>query len=150
MPSRRTTVFAFVIILLVLIVSSSGVSAGWAQCRSDPLVILSNGLVLDLSADIGVFLWNVQNVDYVLHVPEGVTLVASISTPAWPTTLETFTLYSDNPPGEYHSITTVYTNQGNATVTAHTVLLSALGLQLDAVSVPGVEQQALYAYLNTP
>lgn len=150
MLSRRVVGLVVVAVLLLLVTSTSNVSAGWAQCRSDPVVILSNGLTLDLSADIGVFLWNVQQVDYVLHVPQGVTLVASIATPAWPTAIETFTLYSDTPPGEYRSETTVYTTQGNAAVTAHTVLLAPLGLQLDAESIPGVEQQVLTAYLNVP
>jgi hypothetical protein len=150
MSLRRIVGPTIATVLIVLVVSVSVVSAGWVQCRSDPVVTLSNGLTLDLSADIGVPLWEVEQVDYILHVPQGVNLVTSIATPSWPTTIETFTLYDDAPPGEYHSETIVYTTGDNIPVTAHTILLSALGLQLDAVSVPGFEGQVLHAYVNVP
>jgi hypothetical protein len=150
MKSHRNVVFTIVAILLLLTVSVPGVSAGWIQCRSDPVVLLSNGLVMDLSADISTLPWQVQRVDYVLHVPEGVSLVLAIHTPTWLTSTETFTLYDDAPPGEYHSETTVYTSKGNATVTAKTILLSALGVQLDFASVPGVEGQIIHTYLHVP
>lgn len=124
--------------------------AGWASCRSDPVVVLSNGMVLDLSAGISTFPWNVERVDYVLHVPEGVGLVASVATPAWLTSKETFTFYADGAPGEYHTETTVYTNQSNTAVSAETILLSALGVQLDLSSVPGTAGQTLHTYLTAP
>lgn len=150
MSLRRVGGPVFIAILIVLIGFVNTVSAGWIQCRSDPVVILSNGLVLDLSADIGVPLWEVEQVDYTLHVPQGVNLVASIATPSWPTTIETFTFYDDAPPGEYHSETIVHTTGDNVPVTAHTILLSVLGFQLDAVSVPGFEGQVLHAYVYVP
>jgi hypothetical protein len=146
----RRIISSIIAIVMVLSVSVNVASAGWVQCRSDPIVILSNGMVLDLSADISVFPWRVEQVDYVLHVPEGVSLVLSIATPTWLTTIETFTVIDDAPPGEYHSETTVYTKNGNATVTAHTLLLSALGLHLGFSSAPGVEGQVIHNYINVP
>ncbi|MCI0393511.1 MAG: hypothetical protein L0322_01050 [Chloroflexi bacterium] len=122
----------------------------WIRCRSDPLVILSNGMVLDLSADINTWLWNVEEVDYVLHVPAGVSLVASIGTPTWLTSQETFTLYADSPPGEYHTETIVHTTQGSVAVTAHTILISALGIHLDSGSASGLVDQILHVYMNVP
>lgn len=150
MLRRRVSIFIIVSLLLTLAVSASIVSAGWMQCRSDPVVVLSNGLTLDLSADISTLPSEVEQVDYILHVPQGVTLVTAIATPSWPTTIETFTLYDDALPGEYHSETIVTTTAGDATVTAHTILLSATGAQLNAISVSGVEGQLLHAYVNAP
>lgn len=146
----RRIISSIIAIVMVLSVSVNVVSAGWVQCRSDPVVILSNGLVLDLSANISVLPWKVEQVDYVLHVPEGVSLVLSIATPTWLTTVETFTIIDDAAPGEYHSETTVYTTNGNATVTAQTILVSALGLQLDIASAPGVEGQVIHNYVHVP
>jgi hypothetical protein len=147
---KRRVVSSIIAVLIVLSVSVNVASAGWMHCRSDPIVILSNGLILDLSADISVLPWRVEQVDYVLHVPEGVSLVLSIATPTWLTTIETFTLIDDAPPGEYHAETTVYTRNGNASVTAHTILVSALGVQLDMVSTPGFEGQVLHTYVHVP
>lgn len=130
--------------------SVKNVSAGWMQCRSDPVVILSNGITMDLSADIGSLLWQVEQVDYVLHVPEGVSLVTAIATPSWPTTVETFTLIDDAPPGEYHSEITAHTTLGNAAVTGNSVLLSATGVQLDVQAVAGFEGQPIHIYVYTP
>ena len=145
---RRTTIFSFFVLLVVLLVAPvENVSAAWMRCRSDPVVILSNGLVLDLSADVEAPLWQVTNVDYTLHVPQGVSLVAAISTPAWPTTVETFTLIDDGAPGEYHAKTVARTTLGNAKVQAHTILVSALGQQLDYDTAAGRERQVLHTYV---
>lgn len=125
--------------------------AAWIRCRSDPVVILSNGMVLDLSASLDTSLFNVKQVDYVLHVPEGVTVVAAIHTPAWLTTVETFTTYDDSSPGVYHSETIATTHNNNVVaVTANTILISALGVHLDAGSAPGLTGQTLHVYLNVP
>lgn len=148
---RLTLIFSIVLIAIALMtVNVKDVSAGWMQCRSDPIVILSNGIIMDLSADIGTFPWRVERVDYVLHVPEGVSLVASIATPTWLTTVETFTLIDDAQPGEYRSVTTAYTRNGNASVTAHSLLLSATGIQLDMVSAAGNEGQPIHITIHVP
>lgn len=149
--ARRKIIFsilAFLVALMVLPVN--GIMAGWMQCRSDPVVILSNGIVMDLSADISVYPWQVQQVDYTLHVPAGVSLVAVIPTPLWVTTIETFNLVDDAPPGEYHSVTTVYTSKRRAQVTANNILLSATGIQLDLQSASGIERRPIHIFMHTP
>jgi hypothetical protein len=151
MSLRR--IFVSLAIVAVFVLSSVGVRsaiAGWATCRSDPVVILSNGVTMDISADIGTFLWNVEEVHYVLHVPEGVQLVVALHTPTWLTSQESFTFIADQEPGEYHVETIAHTNYGSATVTANTILLSVLGLHLDSESIPGYEGEWLHAYLTTP
>ncbi|MGH2344088.1 MAG: hypothetical protein ACRDG4_02605, partial [Chloroflexota bacterium] len=54
--------------------------AGFMGCRSDPIVILSNGVVLDLSVSIADDVADVQQISYVLLVPQGVSLLRAIST----------------------------------------------------------------------
>ena len=151
MSSRR--IFFSVAVIAVFVLSAVNVRsalAGWLNCRSDPVVILSNGVTMDISADISTWPWRVQRVDYILHAPADVELVLAVGTPTWLTSQETFTYSADQEAGEYHIETIVHTNQGNASVTANTILLSALGLQLDGESVPGSEGQVLHAYLTTP
>lgn len=49
-------------------------------CRSDPIVVLSNGVVLDLSATLDADIAQVQAIEYKLHGPKGVWVVRAIST----------------------------------------------------------------------
>lgn len=90
-----------------------------AECRADPLVVLSDGTILDISADVGAFLWEVEEVHYVLHIPAGLEVVVALSTPNWPTTIEKFTVHADNPADTFTSTTTVITRRGNTPVTAN-------------------------------
>lgn len=137
--------------LALFLIMTQDALAVWIRCRSDPIVILSNGMVLDLSASLDTSLFNVKQVDYVLHVPEGVSVIAAIHTPAWLTTVETFTAYDDSPPGVYHSETIAKThNNSTVAVTAHTILVSALGVHLDTGSTPGFTGETLHVYLNVP
>lgn len=108
-------------------------------CRSDPVVILSNGSVLDLSAAISTLPTQVEEVHYELHVPAGLRMVAAIHTPAWLTSQETFAFYSDQVPHQYQVFTTVTTTVGGADVTADSVLVNALGIKLGHYAVSGKE-----------
>ena len=51
-----------------------------AGCRSDPIVVLSNGVVLDLAATLDTTPDDIKEVTYKLHGPKGVWVVRSIST----------------------------------------------------------------------
>ncbi len=125
---------AFVIALMLSLFSQSQLAhARLAMCRSDPLVLLSDGTVLDISADIGALLWDVEDVHYDLHIPKGLSVVVSVSTPNWPTTVEHFTVYADNPPGTFTSTTTVFTREENTPVTAN-FLVNTIYRTLDGVS----------------
>src|SRR5262245_7688398 len=93
---KRTAAFihiSFVFIVLALFVLPKAVDAA-LLCRSDPAVILSNGLTLDIGANISTLVTEVTEVHYELHVPQGVNLVIAIGTPNWLTTQETFTVIS--------------------------------------------------------
>jgi hypothetical protein len=123
-------------------------------CRSDPIVILSDGTILDVSADIGTDVSNVREIHYVVHGPRNVMLVSAISTP----TLgfrgkETFTYYADAAPNQYITETMVQTTYNRVSVTAHTTFANVtvdLGnlLTLQYKPINGFNNQILRAQLK--
>ncbi len=66
--------------LVAGLLGAADARAAFIGCRSDPLVILSNGVVLDLSANIVDDVTDVQSISYTLHAPKGVLLLRAIST----------------------------------------------------------------------
>jgi hypothetical protein len=111
-------------------------------CRADPVIYLSDGTALDVTADIGTSVANVTGIAYYVHVPPGLRAVLYLATP----TLgfkgkETFALIADAPAGQYKTDTFVRTSNGRMSVTAHTTLvgvyLSNLSLSLQAKAAYG-------------
>jgi hypothetical protein len=88
-------------------------------CRSDPVVVLSDGTIIDVSADIETMLWNVTEVHYTLQIPEGKKPILVIHTPTWLTSTETFTITAVNEPHQYTSTTTVRARGKTVGVKAH-------------------------------
>jgi hypothetical protein len=106
-------------LLFILTVVPPPAYTGLLRCRSDPAVLLSNGTLIDLSADVDAMLWDIDTVNYTLHVPQGLTAILVIRTPNWPGTKETFRIISDQPPKTFDSTTTVYTKRKGIGVTAN-------------------------------
>jgi len=146
MSGPRILPFTLVVATLAAILlfgANAGVTmARLVACRSDPVVILSDGTIVDVSAEIDTLLWNVTEVHYTLHVPSGLSPVVIIHTPAWLTSQETFTFYSDSSPDEFTSTTTVRTRRADTEVTAHMLVNLRHG------SASGMTGQALTVFLN--
>jgi len=70
-------------------------------------------------------------------------MVVAIHTPAWLTSQETFTAFSDQNSEQYKVVTTVSTSIGNANVVADTMLVSALNINLGRFTVSGPEKTPL-------
>jgi len=128
--------------------------AAAAGCRADPVVILSDGTILDVIANINADVSNVREIHYVVHGPRGVKLVAAISTP----TLgfegkESFIYYDDAEPKQYITETLVQTTYDQVGVTAQTtfanvsISLSDL-LTLQYRPVTGFNNQILRVLLK--
>ncbi len=76
----------------------------YGACRTDPIVVLSNGTVLDLSATIGLDVSQVSDItqiSYTLHAPAGTVVARVVSTDGDVNYKEQFTLRTDSPAGVY-------------------------------------------------
>src|SRR5437867_7690346 len=111
------------------------VQAALDGCRADPVIYLSDGSALDVTADIGTSAGNISSIAYTLHVPAGLRAVLYVATP----TLgfkgkETFTLVNDAPAGQYRTDTFIKTSNRGVNVTARTSLVGVYLLNV-AVSL---------------
>lgn len=89
-----------------------------AGCRADPIVTLSNGLVVDLSATVYDTPSDINAITYTMHAPAGMS-VASVVYPVDPNNIpQTFTFYADNPAGTWDTYTYVDTKTTGVSVTA--------------------------------
>lgn len=116
-------------------------------CGSDPVVILSNGAVVDLSATIGDAEPDVQQVAYTLHAPAGTVAVVWINTSGPIGPKETLQFYADNAPDSYDSVTVVTTGQSSVSVSAATQAVDALGTLIGSGSAAGRNGQRLRVHL---
>ncbi len=79
-PTRRVWAAALLATGVLATPLAPHAHAAFGACRSDPIVVLSNGVVLDLSANIDTDQIDIKEIGYTLHGPKGVTVVRSIST----------------------------------------------------------------------
>jgi hypothetical protein len=140
--------------LIVAVTPPSTAEAAIGGCRSDPIVVLSDGTILDVSAEIGTDVSKVTDIHYVVHGPRGVQLVAAISTPTLGFTgKESFTYYDDAQPNEYITETLVRTVNDQIGVIAHTTFAKATialssPLSLQYKPIKGFNNQTLRAVLK--
>lgn len=117
--------------------------AGELRCMSDPVVLLSDGTVIDLTATVGTELWNVKSVEYTLRIPAGTFPIAVVRTPNWPTTVETFRIVADQPTGRYDASTIVKTRPRGVDVQAR------LLVGLSVATKDGRDNQRLHTVVQT-
>ncbi len=150
MPRFARPCHAAVFLAAGLLVNSSLPRAAHADiggCRSDPVVALSNGTVVDLSAAIAADAADVQGVAYTLHVPAGLRAVsvAPSGGPLGPK--EMIAVVADDAPGVYDSATVVTTMTRGVTVTATTALVAATSAPLATGTASGLDRQTLRVHL---
>lgn len=131
--SRRLIAGASVLLVLILsLLSASPASAAIRTCRTDPVILLSNGEIIQTDATIETDVSDVQEVRYTLHLPKGVQVIAVIHTPSQIRDKEVVEFVDDLPPYHYTTITRVQTATPNVPAVAHTRALlrdgSAAGL----------------------
>jgi len=110
----------------------------------DPIVSLSNGAVVHLTATIYDTVTDITSVTYTVHAPVGTT-VTSVVYPVDPNNIpQTFHFYADNPAGMWDSYTNAATKTAGGSVTATaqvanyvTFLASGLSNQNVRVHVSG-------------
>lgn len=116
-------------------------------CRSDPVVTLSDGTVLDLSAQISDAVADVQQVVYTLHVPLGTRVVSLVSTDGALGLKESVRITADDLPTTYDTGTAVSTGTAGVAVTATTTVVPLLGPTVGGAA-SGKDQQTLPIHLT--
>src|SRR5437764_13725068 len=115
--------------------------AAISGCRSDPVVILSNGNTLHLSTVINDTATDVQQVSYTLHAPVGTWLTGVADTSVLDLK-ETLRFYADNPPNTYRVASKVKTLTPRIRVTATTDVVTINGAS--TASASGQSQRSLW------
>ena len=140
--AARRAIIALSVMLTGLALTASLTPVAQASldgCRADPVIYLSDGTALDVSADIGTDVSNITSIAYFVHVPPGLHMLLYLATP----TIgfqgkEVFTLYNDAPAGQYKTDTYVRTVNKGVGVTSQTTLvgLYLFNLSLSIQSEP--------------
>jgi hypothetical protein len=118
--------------------------AAISGCRSDPVVILSNGNTLHLSTIINDTATDVQQVNYTLHAPVGTWITGAADTSVLDLK-ETLRFYADNPPNTYSVASKVKTLTPRISVTATTDVVTTNGTSTAAAS--GQSQRSLWMHI---
>jgi hypothetical protein len=127
--------------------------AAASGCRSDPVVVLSDGTILDISAAIDTDVSNVGEIHYAVHGPRDVTVISISIPPLGFTGKETFTYYDDAAPRQYITETQVQTMYNQVGVTAQTTFANVTIdlrdlLTLQYKPITGFNNQILRSVLN--
>jgi hypothetical protein len=117
--------------------------ASLGACGSDPVVLLSNGVTLDLNTSIDDTESDVQQVVYTLHVPSGTSVTSVTYTTGLLGPREILRFYADNRPDTYDSATTVNTATRGIAVTTATTAVPLLDSPAGAAT-SGHDQQNLH------
>ena len=116
-------------------------------CRSDPVVILSNGVTVDLTATINDTEADVQQVAYALHAPMGTSIVSVLYTSGALGPKEVLQFFADSTAGVYRSLTQVRTGSHGVAVAAQTIAVPLGGLPARGAAT-GQDQQALWVQVS--
>lgn len=111
--------------LLLGPLSSLSAHAALTYCRTDPVVLLSNGKTVQMEADISDTGSDVQHVDYVLRAPVGISVVSVVYSGDLPAGQESFEFFADARPGNYATATSVTTGLPHVSVTVTTSVTGA-------------------------
>ena len=150
--AARRAIIALSIMLTGLALTASLTPVAQASldgCRADPVIYLSDGTALDVTADIGTDVSNITTIAYLVHVPPGLHMLLYLATP----TLgfkgkEIFILFNDAPARQYKTDTYVLTNNEDVEVTAQTTLvglyLTNLSLKAQSLAADGYSGDQLW------
>jgi hypothetical protein len=107
-------------------------------CRTDPVVVLTNGAQLQFGADIATSYSNVQSVVYTIHAPAGSAVALIIYSDNPLGSVERVQFYADSPNNYYTIDTIVYTAKGRFSVSTSGLLVNALRITLAGANASGV------------
>ena len=148
---RIRTILAAALTFVSLLAVAAGPGAAFAGlggCRTDPVILLSNGRALQLAAEIDTNINNVQSVVYTVHAPIGTYPLLILYTDNPLRNVERVVFRADSLPGRYSSETVVDTTQNNTEVAATGILVDALGRPITSRRTEGRENQQLRLSFN--
>ncbi len=94
--------------------------AAFAVCRGDPIVRLSNGVLVRMSVEVWADSSQIRDVTYTVHAPRGVTISSIVYTGGVLKAKEFVRLVNDTSAGTYRVVTVVRTfKSARVAVTAH-------------------------------
>jgi phage gp46-like protein len=145
---RFATITALLTVALLSFVAGPQSAFAASACRTDPILVLSNGAEVQLASSIGTEYSNVQSVVYTVHAPRGTFVLLTIYTDNPLGSKERVQFYADQPSNTYTTDTVVNTVRGNANVTATGLLVSALRITLARGNASGMTNQHIYMPLH--
>jgi hypothetical protein len=147
-PIYSAAVAALMLFALVGFAAGPDRALAYSACRTDPVLVLSNGAEVQLASSIGTDYNNVQNVVYTVHAPRGTVVLLTVYTDNPLGSKERVLFYADQPSNTYTTDTVVNTVSGNASVTATGLLVSALRITLASGRANGTTNQHVYMPLH--
>ena len=132
--------------LLLGPLASSNARAATTYCRTDPVATLSNGAQVTMYADVYDTDSDVQNANFVLHVPAGVSVTDVSYDPTYGY-LESFSWVADQNPGFYR-INTLVTTATSGIKVAATVAVDGMICNLPSKSTQGQSGKDLWTVFN--
>ncbi len=124
---KRGALIAVVLLMAlgVIVATPGGVQAAYTSCRGDPVVFLSNGAQVKMTALILTDAKNVEQVVYTVHAPRGTRVTGIIYTGGALAGKEVVKFYPDQGLNAYAVETIVHTGPNPATVSAATRIANA-------------------------
>jgi hypothetical protein len=130
--------------LLASPILSGSASAGLITCAIDPVLTLSDGTQLQISATVNDDPSDIQSVTYEVHGPKG-TAMTGLSFPNDPLSyLESVTYVPDGPAPKYSARTTVTTGLSGVTVSASMTATNPTSGSQGSGTVAGLSGQTMY------
>jgi len=148
MQKTNRLLYIFILAVIMFALPTSEASARLARCRIDPHFKLSNGDMVTVTLDIGTDIANVRNINYILHVPPGVTITKVTYTAKSDKKAinETYLVYQDSPAKTYITDTVVTTQNPDGVE----VIVFARVNGAPEKSVSGYNGQHLFISLSRP
>lgn len=142
--SRRILLGLLATGLLAAAAPAPAAHAALTRCSTDPMVTLSNGVKLYLSADTYTQLGQISSITYTLHGPAGTSVKSVINTGGATGNKEHFVYVADATTAAYTDVT--YVNTGATTVQADATV--QIGQSGPSTTAYGTSNQYLTAAVS--
>ncbi len=146
---KKVFVFFMSLLLALLAGGTQTAQARLQACRADPIVWLSDGTKIVITADIYTAESDLRDITYTLHGPQGTQVTKIVYTGKGFHHKETFIYLDDDTDGQFQTDTLVATHSDAVDVTVKSRLtVESWPDYLDSVSMPGKSNDHVVAHLH--